>query len=151
MHFTSPIRRKRVRIEIIPLIDIMFFLLASFIMVSLNMTKVENIHVAVPSATQVQQEFPPDLVHIAVDKSGTPWVGKQPIKLPDLYTVLTNRFRQDPLLVVYIAGDADTLQGDMVDILGFVRQAGIQKISFIATPTESPGTAPGTWLHDRSR
>lgn len=143
MRITSPFHSKHVRIEIIPLIDIMFFLLASFIMVSLNMTKIENIQVDVPSATQVQQEFPPNLVHIAVDKSGAPWVGKEPINRADLYTVLTNRFHQDPLVAVYIAGDADTHHGDMVGILEFVRRAGIQKISFIATLAQTPGSAPG--------
>ena len=36
MEFTSPVPKKRARIEIIPLIDIMFLLLASFMMVSLS-------------------------------------------------------------------------------------------------------------------
>ncbi len=142
MRIASPIRRKRVRIEIIPLIDIMFFLLASFIMVSLNMTKIENIQVDVPSATQLQREFPPDLVHIAVDKSGAAWVGKEPISLANLYTVLTNRYNKNPLVAVYIAGAADAHHGDMVTILEFVRRAGIQKISFTATPAQTPA-APG--------
>ena len=39
MRVTSPIPKKRARIEIIPLIDIIFFLLATFVMVSLSMTK----------------------------------------------------------------------------------------------------------------
>ena len=143
MHLSSPIHRRRARIEIIPLIDIMFFLLASFIMVSLNMTKIENIQVDVPSATEAQREFPPDLVHIAVDKSGDAWVGKQQISRPDLYTVLTNRFHQDPLVTVYIAGAADAHHGDMVAILNLVRLAGIQRTSFIATLAPTPGSALG--------
>ena len=143
MRITSPFHRKHVRIEIIPLIDIMFFLLASFIMVSLNMTKIENKQVDVPSATEAQGEFPPDLVHIAVDKSGDAWVEKQRISRPDLYTVLTNRFHQDPLVTVYIAGAADAQHGKMVEILNLVRVAGIQKTSFIATLAQTPGSAPG--------
>ena len=143
MRITSPFHRKHVRIEIIPLIDIMFFLLASFIMVSLNMTKIENIQVDVPSATEAQGEFPPDLVHIAVDKSGDAWVGKQQISRPDLYTVLTNRFHQDPLVTVYIAGAADAQHGKMVEILNLVRMAGIQRTSFIATLAPAPGSAHG--------
>ena len=38
-------------VEIIPLIDIMFFLLASFMMVSLNLDKTQNIKVNLPPAT----------------------------------------------------------------------------------------------------
>ena len=43
--------RKRARIEIIPLIDIIFFLLATFIMVSLSMTKNQGVQVALPTAS----------------------------------------------------------------------------------------------------
>ena len=41
---------KRARIEIIPLIDIIFFLLATFIMVSLSMSKNQGVQVALPTA-----------------------------------------------------------------------------------------------------
>jgi biopolymer transport protein ExbD len=133
MRFKSPIGRKHARIEIIPLIDVMFFLLASFMMVSLDMTKTENIRVNVPSATQVQSEFGADMILIAVDKTGKCWVKKQPITLPDLYTVLKNRFHQNAQLPVCIGGDADTHHGDMVAVLDLVRRAGIQKVAFTVT------------------
>src|SRR5215467_6387969 len=42
---------KRARIEIIPLIDIIFFLLATFVMVSLSMTKNQGVQVALPTAS----------------------------------------------------------------------------------------------------
>src|ERR1044071_7126532 len=126
MRFTSPVHRKHARIEIIPLIDIMFFLLASFMMVSLNMTKIENIRVSVPAATQVVADFPPDMVHIAVDQSGGTWVEKKAVALPDLYTMLADRVHNNPQLPVFIAGDAETKHGDMVSVLEFVRKAGVQ-------------------------
>jgi len=138
MRFTSPVRRKHARIEIIPLIDIMFFLLASFMMVSLNMTKIENIQVTPPIATQVQAEFPPDLIHIAVDKSGGIWMEKQPITLEELYTVLTNRFTPRYQVPVYIGGDADSRHGDMVAVLELVRKAGTQRVSFTVTAEQTP-------------
>jgi biopolymer transport protein ExbD len=133
MRFKSPIGRKHARIEIIPLIDIMFFLLASFMMVSLDMTKIENIRVNVPSATQVQSDFGADMIYIAVDKTGKCWVEKQPITLPDLQTMLKNRFQKNAQLPVYIGGDADTHHGDMVAVLDLVRRAGIQKVAFTVT------------------
>ena len=141
MRFTSPVHRKHARIEIIPLIDIMFFLLASFMMVSLNMTKIENIRVNAPAATEVQADFPPDMIHIAVDAQGGAWVEKKPIALPDLYTVLTNRMHSNEKLPVFIAGDAETRHGDMVKVLEFVRKAGAQKVSFTVVaehPPQSP-------------
>ena len=50
MHVSSPIPHKKARIEIIPLIDIMFFLLASFMMVSLSQTHMKGIRVNLPAA-----------------------------------------------------------------------------------------------------
>jgi biopolymer transport protein ExbD len=50
----SPRGQKRARIEIIPLIDIMFFLLATFVMVSLSMVKNQGIPVRLPSAATGQ-------------------------------------------------------------------------------------------------
>ena len=76
MKLGSPVRRKHSRIEIIPLIDIMFFLLASFMMVSLSMDQTQNIKVNLPSATQAQHDFKPDMLNIAVDKAGAVWFQK---------------------------------------------------------------------------
>src|SRR5271169_941475 len=102
MKLPSPVRPRRSRIVIIPLIDIMFFLLASFMMVSLQMSRTENIKVQLPIATQAQQDYKPDMVNIAVDKSGAIWLEKKPISLPVLSLVLSNRFRADTNLPVYI-------------------------------------------------
>src|SRR5215469_8413108 len=111
MKLGSPYRRKHSRIEIIPLIDIMFFLLASFMMVSLQMDRTQNIKVNLPTATQAQHDFKPDMVNIAVDKAGAVWLEKRQVTLPELGTVLSNRFRFDTNLPVFISGDRDTLHG----------------------------------------
>jgi biopolymer transport protein ExbD len=131
MKLSSPIPKRRSRIVIIPLIDIMFFLLASFMMVSLQMSRTENIRVNLPSASQARQDYKPDMVNIAVDKAGAIWLEKNQISLPDLSLVLSNRFRADTNLPVYISGDRDTLHGDMVQVYQAVRGAGIQKVAFI--------------------
>src|SRR5580693_4030698 len=132
MRIPSPIPKRRSRIVIIPLIDIMFFLLASFMMVSLQMSRTENIKVHLPDASQARQDFKPDMVNIAVDKSGAVWLEKKPITLPELSLVLSNRFLANTNLPIYISGDRDTLHGDMVNVYQAVRAAGVQKISFMA-------------------
>ena len=131
MRIPSPIPKRRSRIVIIPLIDIMFFLLASFMMMALEMSKSENIKVRLPPASQSQQDFRPDMVNIAVDKSGAVWLEKQQISLADLGLVLSNRFAANPELPVYISGDRDTLHGDMVKVYETARAVGIQKVAFM--------------------
>jgi len=140
MKIFSPIPRRRTRIVIIPLIDIMFFLLASFMMISLEMSKTANIKVNLPPASQSRQDFRPDMVNIAVDKSGAVWLEKKEISLADLGFALSNRFRANPDLPVYVSGDRDTLHGDMVKVYETARAVGVQKISFMTDNRQRPAT-----------
>jgi len=137
MKIASPYRRKHSRIEIIPLIDIMFFLLASFMMVSLQMDRTQNIQVALPQATQAPHDFKPDMFNIAVDKAGGVWLEKRPVSLPELDLILSNRFRVDTNLPVYISGDRDTMHGAIADVLEAVRRVGVQKVAFMVTGPET--------------
>ncbi|MGH7968113.1 MAG: ExbD/TolR family protein [Limisphaerales bacterium] len=130
MNLTAPYRRKHSRIEIIPLIDIMFFLLASFMMISLSMDRTQNVKVDLPSATEAQHDFKPDMLNIAVYKAGKVWFHKDPISLADLGLVISNRFRVDTNLPVCISGDRQTLHGAMADVYQIVRQAGVQQVAF---------------------
>ena len=140
MKLSSPIPKRRSRIVIIPLIDIMFFLLASFMMISLQMSRTKNIHVKLPAVADARPDYKPDLINIAVDKSGAVWLEKQKISLAELSLVLSNRFRADTNLPVYISGDRDALHGDMVHVYQAVRGMGIQKVAFMADGPKS--TAP---------
>ena len=131
MKLSSPVQRRHSRIEIIPLIDIMFFLLASFMMVSLQMDRTQNIKVKLPAASMARADFKPDMINIAVDKAGRVWLEKTNVTLAQLDTALSNRFRMDTNLPVYISGDAATRNGDVCDVLETVRHAGVQKVAFM--------------------
>ena len=142
MKISSPVQRKRCRIEIIPLIDIMFFLLASFMMVSLQMEQTQNIRVNLPAATQAAADFKPGMINIAVDKSGAVWLEKKQISLPQLSLILSNRFRLDTNLPVYVSGDNDTLEGAMSEVLRTVRNVGAQKVAFMVGDTAERPAQP---------
>jgi biopolymer transport protein ExbD len=138
----SPVERRHSRIVIIPLIDIMFFLLASFMMVSLQMDKTQNIKVDLPPATDARHDFEPGMLNIAVDKSGAVWLQKTQITLPELSLAVSNRFRADTNLPVFISGDRDTLHGAMVRVYETVRNAGIQKVAFAVDGSRNSSRAP---------
>ena len=59
MRVSSPIPHKKGRIEIIPLIDIMFFLLASFMMVSLSQVHMKGIKVNLPTGHSGETAYAP--------------------------------------------------------------------------------------------
>jgi biopolymer transport protein ExbD len=103
------------------------------------MSRTENIKVNLPPASQSKQDFRPDMINIAVDKSGAVWLEKKEISLAGLASILKDRFHANPDVPVYISGDRDTLHGDMVKVYQTVRAAGIQKVAFM---TDSKNSAP---------
>ena len=137
MKLHSPIPHKKTRLEIIPLIDVMFFLLASFMMVSLTMTKQQTIKVNLPVAAASQPDFKPDMINLAVNASGDVYLDTNPISLPELEHTLAARHAAAPETPVYISGDADTRHADMVRALDTVRRAGFSKVAFNVRATDS--------------
>ena len=138
MKIGSPLARKKARIEIIPLIDIMFFLLAAFMMVSLTMIKLQSIKMDLPTATQATRDFKPDIVNISVDKLGDIYLEKTLKTHAELHSYLTNRLYANTNIPVYISGDKDATHGSVIYVLDLVRKAGIQKVSF-AISAPPPG------------
>lgn len=134
MKIGSPLPHKKARIEIIPLIDIMFFLLASFMMVSLTMIRMQSIKMDLPTATAASRDFKPDILNIQVDKIGDMYIDKTQVNIVVLHSVLSNRFRANTNLPVYISGDKDATHGSVIRVLDLVRREGIQKVSFAITP-----------------
>ena len=137
MRIGTPIPKKKARIEIIPLIDIMFFLLASFMMASLSMIKLQSIKMDLPTATTAKRDFKPDIVNIAVDKLGEISIDKQPMNLLEVHSYLSNKFRVSTNFPVYISGDKDATHGAVIRVLDLVRREGIQKVSFAISPAQT--------------
>ena len=138
MKIGSPLRHKKARIEIIPLIDIMFFLLAAFMMASLTMIKMQSIKMDLPTATQATRDFKPDIVNIDVDKHGEVFVEKKPVNVIELRSYLSNKFHLNTNVPVYISGDKDATHGSVIRVLDIVRREGIQKVSFAISPAPLP-------------
>jgi len=138
MKIGSPLPRKKARIEIIPLIDIMFFLLAAFMMASLTMIRLHSIKMDLPTATVATRDFTPDILNIAVDKAGDIYIEKKLVSVIDLGAILSNKFRLNTNLPVYISGDKDATHGAVIRVLDVVRREGIQKVSFAITPAAKP-------------
>ena len=106
-------------------------------MISLQMSRTANIKLNLPAAMEAKQDYRPDMLNIAVDKSGAVWLEKKEISLPELGLVLSNRFSADTNLPVYISGDRDTLHGDMVKVYQTVHAAGIQNVAFMTDSKSS--------------
>ncbi len=139
MKIGSPLPHKKARIEIIPLIDIMFFLLASFMMVSLTMVKLQSIKMDLPTATQATKDFKPEIINISVDKQGDIYIDAKRQTLAEMYDFLIKRVAEKQDIPVYISGDKAASHGAVINVLDMVRRAGVQKVSF-AIASEGEGS-----------
>lgn len=126
------------RIEIIPLIDIMFFLLAAFMLVSLSLVNLKSVKVNLPTATTATTETPTDLVNISVDKGGLLYLDKQLVGNNELVLLLEAARATNRNLRVFISGDQDARHGEVIHALDLVRSTGIDKVAFeIRAPSKA--------------
>ncbi|HEV2803896.1 MAG TPA: biopolymer transporter ExbD [Chthoniobacterales bacterium] len=144
----SPIPKKHARIEIIPLIDIMFFLLASFMMVSLSQTHMKGIRVNLPSANSPPQppDKPKDYVAIRVTEGNLIYFDNAPVLSDDVMDRLYKLHEQNPEIKVSLSAEQLALHGDVIAVLDKIRLAKITKIGYqikTAAAQGAPGTVPG--------
>lgn len=125
--------KKGARIEIIPLIDIIFFLLATFIMVSLSMSKNQGVQVALPVASSAQslgdQQEMEKAVTLSVNDKGEIFFNKEKV-LPSQLPLKLQTFKmtsKDPKVVINSDGAADFKF--VVTVLDEVRKIGIAKVA----------------------
>jgi len=140
----SPRSKRRARIEIIPLIDIIFFLLATFVMVSLSMVKNRGIHVNLPAASTGMPQEPGDFATISINAAGDLFFNKQAVTAAQLGDDLKQLLAGDSDPRVFINGDAKAEFGKAIAVLDEVRGLGITKVAIETQPNQptQPKAAP---------
>lgn len=117
------------RIEVIPLIDIMFFLLAAFMLVSLSMTHLQRVPINLPEASTGVPDSKTPPFQIAIDDNGvTTWDGK--IVTPSEITARLKTAAAPAESRVLISADEDSRHKQVLGVLNAVREAGVEKVSF---------------------
>src|SRR5436189_4885572 len=106
MYVSSPIPHKRARIEIIPLIDIMFFLLASFMMVSLSQVHMKGMKVNLPKGASGETQSKRDYLSVSVDQGGRWYFDKTEMAPDQMQVKLREIHQENPEAKVFVRGDA---------------------------------------------
>jgi biopolymer transport protein ExbD len=133
---------KKARIEIIPLIDVIFFLLATFVLFTLSLDKIRAIDVTLPVVPPLPDATILDrTVYIQASEAGTfHWKegAKSPTEivtaaaLPARLDEYKNRVQPSR---VFVRGDGNARLGAAVFILDEVRKAGIEQVSVETIPS----------------
>ncbi|NJN88422.1 MAG: biopolymer transporter ExbD [Leptolyngbyaceae cyanobacterium SL_7_1] len=129
-----------VRIELIPLIDVIFCILTFFILAAVTLTRQSAINVDLPSAeTGVTQMR--EMLIVSVDPIGQTYIEQEPISRDQLYQRLLDYQQTNPqgLMVLYASRLAS--YNDVVDVLDLLRSVGGDRVA-LATLPESGEQAP---------
>jgi biopolymer transport protein ExbD len=130
MKIGTPIPHKKARIEIIPLIDIMFFLLASFMMVSLSQVHMKGMKVNLPVGQSGETQAKNQYISVSVDRDGHAFFDKIEMDYDQLTAQLKKTHDENPEAKVFIRGDADTVHGNIIRVLDILRSVGFYKVAF---------------------
>ena len=121
--------KKRARIEIIPLIDVIFFLLATFVLFTLSLNKSQGLRVNLPESETGEPRDPAGTATITVTQEGTIAWDKDPVTLDEFLTRLKTFHMEHPDDArVLINGDAEATFSSAIYVFDEVRKAGIQKV-----------------------
>lgn len=139
MQFKPRRELKRTKIEIIPMIDTIFFLLVFFMLSSLALVKLNGLPVNLPQAATAQKQAANDLT-ITIDKNRQIYVNKQPVTLAQLGQTLLAKAGPNTDLAtasVVINADLSVPHGLVVGCIDAARQVGISSFSIATAPEGS--------------
>lgn len=124
--------RTKARVEIIPLIDVIFFLLATFVLFTLSLNRIQALPVPLPRSGD--SEGRPEVVTLQVSDGGAIHWNQELIGPAELPARLAHYQTQTDTPRVIVTGDERAKFGPMVAVLDVIRQAGIAQFSVETRP-----------------
>jgi len=143
-----------IRLELIPLIDVIFCILTFFILAAVGLTRQQAIDLDLPSAQtgqpipgQVGQGGISDRLYVSIDSLGQTYLDQQPVTLDLLYDVLLqfNQVSPNGLIVLYASRDAR--YEDVVTVLDVLRSVGGDRVALATIPRNIDNNAEGETLN----
>jgi biopolymer transport protein ExbD len=128
-------RLKKARIEIIPMIDTIFFLLVFFMISTLSMAQYRGMPVNLPKAASGQQA-PAESAAITIDKEGRLFLNKEAIDESALGGSLREELEKNRDLLVVINADDGVEHGRVVEVMDIARGANVAKMAIAVKPKE---------------
>jgi biopolymer transport protein ExbD len=122
-------------LNITPLLDLAFVLLVIFIITTTPI--VNDLSLALPSASRHQKDPPRKANYITVEAGGQVFLNKQELKLADLQGALAGLRMDDPDLSVIVRGDGKAKYKQIRAVLDACQQANVAKVDLATEPSEN--------------
>ncbi|MFJ5447311.1 ExbD/TolR family protein [Pectobacterium carotovorum] len=124
-------KKQKAHIDLVPMIDVMMFLLVFFVLISMNVIPALGLKTQLPAAGSVQQLKPQKKAIITLGAQDHLELDGQPMALSDLVTTLQQQ-QQDQQTTIIINSDKSVEVERLVAVMDTLRQGGFSSIS-IAT------------------
>lgn len=124
----------KARIEIIPMIDTVFFLLVFFMMASLSMTVYRGVPLSLPKAASGEPRQ--DRVSVSVTRDGVIYLDRDQVEPAQLTEKLRALHDRDPEVVVVVSADGDVTHRHVVEAMDAARVAGVSRMAIAVQPME---------------
>lgn len=126
-------QRKKARIEIIPMIDVMMFLLVFFVLISVNVIPAVGIKTQQPSSSQAQQLTTKDVqVVVTLAKENTLQVDGKDVSLSELASAIRLKAGATDQITVIVNSDKGAEVQTLVDVMDEIKKSGLGKVSLAA-------------------
>ena len=125
-------------LNITPLLDLAFVLLVIFIITTTPI--VNDLDLSLPKASKHEKDPPRKANYVTVEASGTIYLNKKQVDIPQLHQEMIQLRTDDPDLSVIVRGDSKTKYQKVVDVLDVLQQANVTKVDFA---TDAISTGPG--------
>ena len=127
---SSYFETSRPRVEVIPMIDIMMFLLVFFVVISLNMIAGSGVQMEIPGSKTTQQ-LKVSTITVGVTKDGKVVVAGKQVN-PDELKARLNALKKDGPVDVVLAGDKDVPLQMLLGVMDTIRGSGISSVGIAA-------------------
>lgn len=124
--------RQRTHIEIIPMIDVMMFLMVFFVMISLNVIPLSGLKTQLPQAQSAQRLDLAKHLVITIGGGGEIEIEGSRFQPSALPAALRRQMQAHPRLDVVLNGDKTARVEDLVRVMDIVRTAGVQHVAIAA-------------------
>ena len=141
MKLNQEFASEEVRIELIPLIDVIFCILTFFLLAALQLTRQQAINVNLPKASTGKPQSQ-DMLLVSVNEVGKTFIEQQPVNALELEKFVRRYNRVNPRGVVVLYAPKEARYNDVVQVLDLLREVGGDRVA-LATLPGSPQTSSG--------
>ncbi|MBJ7901375.1 MAG: biopolymer transporter ExbD [Cyanobacteria bacterium RI_101] len=129
----SALGKEEVRIEIIPLIDVIFCILTFFILGAVGLSRQQAINLDLPKAsTSVPQMR--EMFVVSLDDLGQLYVDKDPVQQAELFNALKNYHQYNPTGLIVLNASRNASYNDVIQLLDLLRQVGGDRVALATIP-----------------